>query len=285
MKVMIIPNFDKQNALPCTREVCSRLASYGVEVLMEEKKEQLVQLSFVQYGNLSDQLEACDAVIAIGGDGTIIHAAKSAVKFAKPVLGINTGRLGFLAGLEQDELNELKCLVTGEYQIEERMMLEVVHTTKQRSESYLALNDAVVSKGALSRMIDLNIYCMGRFVTSYRADGIILSTPTGSTAYALSAGGPIIEPNMNSISLTPISPHSLFDRTILFSAENELTIETVSEQETEVYLTIDGETGIRLSSGDGLLVKKSHVPVKMIRIQNRAFYEVLNQKFLMRAEK
>lgn len=285
MKVMIIPNFEKKNALSCTLAVCRHLENAGTEILMGQESAELVEDPAVRFGDPEEQMQLCDAVIAIGGDGTIIHAAKNAVRYAKPVLGINAGRLGFLAGLEQDELEKLSRLVTGNYEIEERMMLEVIHSTAEKEESYFALNDAVVSKGSLSRMIDLEIYCMDRFVASYRADGIILSTPTGSTAYALSAGGPIIEPSMNSIAMTPISPHSLFDRTILFSAENELTVRSTSETGTEVYLTIDGETGIRLSPGDGLTVKKSAVPARIIRIRNRAFYEVLNQKFQMRSER
>ena len=215
MKAMIMPNFDKKNAVACTKTVCSKLMEYGVEPWMADSCKSKLDLSFVVYGDFYQQLQNCDLLIAIGGDGTIIHSAKHAVVFDKPILGINAGRLGFLAGLEQDELDYLQQLAACNYQIEERMMLEVVHHSEKGEISYFALNDAVISKGALARVIDLDIYCMNRYVSSYRADGIIFSTPTGSTAYALSAGGPIVEPAIDAIGMTPISPHSLFDRTIL----------------------------------------------------------------------
>ncbi len=284
MNVLIIPNFEKKNAVACTREICHELKRFGGEVLMEEEKKAFVNLPDVCYGRFEEQIRISDVVIAIGGDGTIIHAAKRAVLYDKPVLGVNAGRLGFLAGLEQDEVPLLKKLVEGAYQTENRMMLEVGHHTSEGDHTYFALNDAVISKGALSKMVESKIYCMGRFVTSYRADGIILSTPTGSTAYALSAGGPIVEPSLDSISLTPISPHSLFDRTILFAPDNELLIHTDAEPDTEIYLTIDGEEGIRISPQDRLTVKKSGILVKMIRLKEKPFYEVLNQKLLTRAK-
>lgn len=284
MNVLIIPNFEKKNTVACTREICHELTRFGAGVLMEEEEKAFVNLPFVGYGTFEDQIRACDVVIAIGGDGTIIHAAKRAVLYDKPLLGVNAGRLGFLAGVEQNEIYLLKKLVERDYQTDSRMMLEVKHHTSQATHTYFALNDAVISKGALSKMVESKIYCMGRFVTSYRADGIILSTPTGSTAYAMSAGGPILEPSLDSISLTPISPHSLFDRTIVFAPDNELLIHTDAEPDTEIYLTIDGEEGIRLSPEDRLTVKKSGISVKMIRLQEKPFYEVLNQKLLTRAK-
>ena len=284
MNVLIIPNFEKKNTVACTREICHELKRFDAEVLMQEKEKAFVNLPDVCYGSFEQQIGVSDVVIAIGGDGTIIHTAKRAVLYDKPVLGVNAGRLGFLAGLEQDEIPLLKKLVEQDYQIENRMMLEVEHHTAVGNQVYFALNDAVISKGALSKMVESKIYCMGRFVTSYRSDGIILSTPTGSTAYALSAGGPILEPSLDSISLTPISPHSLFDRTILFAPDNELLIQTDAEPDTEIYLTIDGEEGIRISPNDRLTVKKSSILVKMIRLQEKPFYEVLNQKLLTRAK-
>lgn len=283
MKIMIMPNFDKKNALSCTHKVCLKLLELGGLVLMQQAHRKYVDIKGICYGEFSDLIKECDVVLAIGGDGTIIHSAKHAVEFDKPVLGINTGRLGFLAGMEQTEIDDLKYLVAGDYRLERRMMLEAVHQTAGGQKSYLALNDVVVSKGSLSRMVDMDVYCMDRFVSSYRADGVILSTPTGSTAYALSAGGPIVEPGLNVISLTPISPHSLFARSILFGGENVLTIHVRQEAGTEAYLTVDGEQGIRLEDGDFLVVRQSRIDVKLINLYGQPFYEVLNEKFLTRA--
>lgn len=283
MKIMVMPNFDKKNALMCTRDVCLELSKLGASVLMQEKNRAYLNLPEVQYGDFFKLLSDCNLVVAIGGDGTIIHSAKHAVEYDKPVLGINTGRLGFLAGMEQTALGDLHRLVAGDYLVEDRMMLEAVHLSGENEKIYPALNDVVISKGSLSRMVDMEVCCMGRFVSSYRADGLILSTPTGSTAYALSAGGPIVEPGLDVISLTPISPHSLFARSILFGGENVLTIRVKQEAGVEAYLTVDGEQGIRLQDEDLLIVRRREIAAKLINLYHRPFYEVLNEKFLTRA--
>lgn len=282
--MMLMTNFDRENALACTREVCRYLAGIGIEVLMSDTMEGPCRCEGVRYGEFYQMLGEAEAVLAVGGDGTILHAAKHAVAFHKPVFGINAGRLGFLAGLEPDEIGRLDRLLTGDYRIRKRMMLEVIHQSRAEQTSYLALNDVVISKGAISRVIDLDIFCMERFVTSYRADGVILATPTGSTAYSLSAGGPIIDPEMNCITLTPISPHSLFDRTIVFDEHNQLTIRPGRDCETEIYLTVDGEKAIRVQQGDQIIVRKSGTEAEMIDLTEKPFYEVLQEKFLTRAK-
>lgn len=283
-RFMVVSNFGKANALACTKEVCRYLTELGAAVMMSEEAKKSCDCDYVEYGEFYSLMEEAEAVIAVGGDGTILHAAKHAVAYDRPVFGINAGRLGFLAGLEPDELNSLQRLVQGDYRTKTRMMLEVVHQRGAECSSYLALNDVVLSKGAISRMVDLDIFCMDRFVSSYRADGVILSTPTGSTAYSLSAGGPIIDPDMNCITLTPISPHSLFDRTIVFSEHNRLMICPGQESETEIYLTVDGEQAVRVRQGDRVIVKKSQTTARLIDLTDKPFYEVLQDKFLTRAK-
>lgn len=283
MKIMLLVNFDKKNALRCTEEVCDQLHQLNAEVLMKSDTRELFERPYISYGEFDAQLQSADVLIVIGGDGTIIHASKHAVEYGKPILGINAGRLGFLAGLEQCDIPKLEKLMAGEYTLESRMMLEAVHHQSSGQRTYVALNDIVVSKGAVSRMVDLNVYCMDRFVSSYRADGVIFATPTGSTAYSLSAGGPIMEPNMHSIALTPISPHSLFDRTILFSPENELKVTHNLQGESEMYLTVDGEQAVKIERNDALVVRKSRMQVQMIQLSGKPFYEVLNEKFITRS--
>ena len=220
-------------------------------------------------------LDEADFCVAIGGDGTIIHLAKHAVLKDKPVIGINLGRLGFLSAIEPKELSLLKKLKDGDYITEGRMMLSVVHNGK----NYFALNDAVLSKGALSKMIDLDVACRGVSVGSYRADGIVFSTPTGSTAYNLSAGGPVIDASVECIAMTPVAPHSAFSRSIIFNADSKITV-TPSSADREVFLTVDGEEGIPVKFGDKVEIYKSEKSVKLINFSGKGFYQVLCDKLL-----
>ncbi len=182
------------------------------------------------------------------------------------------------------ELSPLKKLVDKSYKIENRMLLKCMHYSKDQVHEYLALNDIVVSNGALSRIIDLDVSCGGNHIVSYRADGIIFSTPTGSTAYALSAGGPIIEPSLNSISLTPICPHSLVARTVIFSYEKVLSVCESKLNLHPIYITIDGDQGEKLEKGDKIEIMCSEKTVRLISLNHNSFYEVLNQKFKLRNE-
>lgn len=231
------------------------------------------------YEDFSDMVRECDAVITIGGDGTIIHAAKHAAAAAKPILGINLGRIGFVAGLEIDELDKLKYLISGDYKVENRMLLKVtVHTATGEREIY-ALNDAVVSRGSLSRMVDLSVSYTGSKVTQYRADGLIVSTPTGSTAYSLSAGGPVIEPEMRCMVLTPICAHSLFSRSVIFGPDEKLSISaSTRDGEGNAYLTVDGETSVLLRERDVIDILPAAHSVRLIKLKNKGFYEILNEK-------
>ena len=283
-KLLIKPNLTKKHAANCARKAAAILGKLGAEALMEEA----LAPEFGGGENLhflpeEAAMAECSACIAIGGDGTIIHAAKAALPWGKPVLGINLGRLGFLAALEPDQLDLLKKLVTGDYQLEERMMLEVILESAGSRQEYSALNEAVLSKGETSRIVDLEIACQGRPVSRYRADGIIAATPTGSTAYALSAGGPIVDPLVECITLTPICPHSLFSRTILLGGDSEITIRAQGADVSPLFLTIDGQEGIPVRREDRLLIRKSPTAARLINLTGKRFYEVLNDKLLGRA--
>ena len=190
MKIFIKPNFDKQNAPQCTRRVCQVLADAGAQLMMDQEHQARIGYDFIQFGEHQALLAQADLLLAVGGDGTIIHAAQDAVAHDIPVVGINAGRLGFLAEVEPNEIGQLSRLLTGDYQVHRRMLLEAVFTSPKKKTSYLAVNDIVISDGTRARIVDLEVYCMDTFVSSYRADGLIFSTPLGSTAYALSAGGP-----------------------------------------------------------------------------------------------
>lgn len=283
MKLLLMPNLDKKNVVECVRQVCDLLHQKAELWMADTKQAYFPDCEGLRFGKFHELLPQCDFCIAIGGDGTIIHAAKHAVLEDKPVLGINLGRLGFLATLEMGELELLHKLLTGDYTVEERMMLSIVHRSGRGERIYRALNDAVLSKGALARMIDLNISCKGKGVGAYRADGAIFSTPTGSTAYSLSAGGPVIDPTIDCITLTPVAPHSPFGRTIIFNEQSVISVQP-ARPEQEIYLTVDGEQGIPIELGDEVLIQKSEIGVKLINLTGKLFYQVLNDKLLYGSE-
>lgn len=228
-------------------------------------------------------LRAGDIVIALGGDGTIIHVAKRAARFDRPVLGINCGKLGFMAGLESDELTQLLALMEGKYTVERRMMLNVrVCDSMNNLKELCALNEAVIQRGALSSMVEFEVSSEREHVLDYRADGVIISTPTGSTAYSLSAGGPIIDPAVRCLLLTPICAHSLYARSYIFSEQSEIFVRTKNIRNQEVYLTVDGEESAAILDSDTVSITKSDVFAKLIIIKQAPFYQVLNSKLITR---
>ena len=283
MKLLLMPNLDKARIHECIRLLSDFSAKHRICLMMNEKHKADFPDCDILYGEFFSLLAQADFCVAVGGDGTIIHMAKHAAIADKPVLGINLGRLGFLATMEMDQLDLLKKLISGDYAAEERMMLKITLQHENGSESWLALNDAVVSKGSLSRMIEFSVFNRDKPVGAYRADGMIASTPTGSTAYSLSAGGPIIDPGISCISLIPISPHSLFSRSMMFQADSKLCLMPSGAEEQQIYLTVDGEQSVPIRRTDKLIIEKSELPVKLINLTGKAFYEVINEKLLCRA--
>ena len=227
-----------------------------------------------------DETEAflldCDMLIAVGGDGTIIHKAKIAAALDKPVLGVNAGTLGFTAGLEREELSLLPNLLSGNYREERRFMLSAKVISGDNLTVYRALNDAVVS-GESSSIIHYEMALGENTGYQCRADGFIVATPTGSTAYSLSAGGPVIQPDMNCLVYTPVCPHSLFNRSVIFGGDTRLTV-TIPENKRRVFLTVDGEKPIALSPGDRLEFSRSERAARFVKLGKKNFFDVLSQK-------
>lgn len=281
MKILIMPNLDKQNSGNVTNDIIKKLIELDFEVIMAERFYEFFNHLNVQFGDFYKMIETCDLIVTIGGDGTIIHTAKHAVCVGKPILGVNAGRLGFMAGLEPHELQKLEKLKTGDYLTSERMLIEAVHyrADTNKTTSYSSLNEVVIANGAVSSIIDLDIECDGQFITNMLADGVIFSTPTGSTAYALSAGGPIICPKINAISMTSICSHSLLDRAMVFSDENVFKIRLSEKNRAPAYFTVDGDDSEQLQHGDWIEIKKSEKSVKLLNLHGRSFYEVLSEKF------
>ena len=217
-----------------------------------------------------------DFVLALGGDGTILRTARAVGNSQKPILGINTGGLGFLAELSNRNVSAaLNALKKGDYQLENRMVLQAeVKTTGLK---FFALNDVVVEKGEVRRLLRLSLSANGEYICSYASDGLVIATPTGSTAYSLSLGGPIINPRMALITALPISPHSLASRPLIFEPTDVLEI-TLSQPEKEALVTVDGQLSQKITSADRLSVRRAPHPIRLVRFNKLSFYQVLRSK-------
>lgn len=234
----------------------------------------------LRFHRLDRELPNADLVVCFGGDGTILHMAKAATRKNIPILGVNIGTMGFMAELESTELDKLARLATDDYTIDSRMMLDV---TIQRDRDIIfhdiCLNDAVVTKGAVARVVHLEVKCDGIRAMESGGDGVIVSTPTGSTAYSFSAGGPIVEPEAKNIIITPICAHEVGSRSIVASDKRVVTVEMVRNARRNAYLSVDGGKAIRLNMGDIATIKKSHLETKLVRLKERSFYDVVSAKF------
>jgi NAD+ kinase len=234
----------------------------------------------LRFHRLDRELNSADMVICFGGDGTILHMAKTATRRGLPILGVNIGTMGFMAELESTELDKLSCLATGDYTIDGRMMLDVtVHRDRDIIFHDICLNDAVFTKGAVARIVHLAVKCDGVDAMECGGDGVIIATPTGSTAYSLSAGGPIVEPEAKNIIITPICAHDVGRRCIVASDKRTITVNMVRNARRNAYVSVDGGKAFRLSMGDTVTIKKSHLETKLIRLKDRSFYDVVNSKF------
>jgi NAD+ kinase len=231
----------------------------------------------VPRGTLPD---AVDLVIAIGGDGTLLSVARTAVPRGVPILGVNFGSLGFLTELQPDELfSGLETVLRGDYSIEERQTLRVRHLRAGRvRQEYALLNDAVLTKSALARMITINVRVDDEEVATYTSDGLIVSTPTGSTAYNLSAGGPILDPRMHAFVIAPICPHTMTYRPLVVPGDVSLDVRLLSSAEEAVYLTLDGQIGFPFGTEDSLEIDHHPHPARLVRVAGRPFFEVLRRK-------
>lgn len=282
-KIALIPNPTKSGAYEASLKAIALLKSFGGEILMTADLSEMYQANDISFFTSHEMLTAeCDAVVTIGGDGTIIHAAKHAAKYQKPLLGINMGRLGFVAELEPNELSELKRLFTGDYTTEKRQMLRVVLEAADGKRSFFALNDAVISRGSTTKIIDLDVWLKKSYICHYRSDGLIISTPTGSSAYALSAGGPVIEPSMSCILMTPICSHSLFSKPVLFNPSSKILVRADAGEDTDLTLTIDGESTIPITADDTVAITTADIYTELIVLKDKNFYRVLNDKFTER---
>ena len=274
MKIGIIVNKKKEKAFAIAREIVSILGE-GAELLSHSS----CPLTGTEVlPSAEDVIKTCDIAVTVGGDGTIIHHAKYAALYGKPLLGVNLGRIGFVANIEPDELSELKKLIIGEYRIQRRMLLDITKSRGSDSRSYTAVNEVAVHRDSLSSMADISVDLNGEHIISYRADGMLFSTPTGSTAYSFSAGGPVIEPDMRCILLTPVCPHALSSRQVVFGEGSVLTAYIHPSSDLKCYMTVDGQDYVPISSDDRITVMRSELELKLIILKEKNFYTLLNEK-------
>ena len=234
----------------------------------------------IRFHRLDREIGNAEMVICFGGDGTILHMAKAATRRGIPILGVNIGTMGFMAELESSELDKLALLAEGSYTLDNRMMLDV---TIQRDRDIIyhdiCLNDVVITKGAVARIVHLQVKCDGVYAMETSGDGVIISTPTGSTAYNFSAGGPIVEPDAKNIIITPICAHEVGSRCIVASEKRTVTVEMIQNARRNAYLSADGGRAVRLNMGDVAIIKKSNLETKLVRLKDRSFYDVVSAKF------
>ncbi|MBE3572322.1 MAG: NAD(+)/NADH kinase [Moorella humiferrea] len=276
-QIGLVANLEKPRAREVALETMAYLEGRGVKVLVSRAKA--VHLGCPDKGVAEKELAQADCLLSLGGDGTLLRAARLVAGSATPILGVNLGHLGFLTEIELAELYpSLERLLNGDYRLEERMMLQGTVNRKDREViSCQALNDVVITKGAFSRMLRLEVYIGPAYLDTYPADGLIISSPTGSTAYSLSAGGPLVSPRLEVMIVTPICPHTLYSRPLVVPPEQPIRVH-VHAQGAEVMLTVDGQQGWHLANGDVVAVTKAQVPTRLIRLKNNTFYSLVREK-------
>lgn len=272
-KILLVPNPARDQDLAVTHTIADQLRSFGADLRCTEP------LSGVETVSSSEGAIWADFAIVFGGDGTILRFSHKAALHNIPILGINCGNLGYMAELNGEAPARLQRLFTGDYTLEERMML-TARVNRDGVEIFRAdcLNDAVVSYGQLPHLVSFELSERGQIFASYNADGMIFSTPTGSTAYSLSAGGPIVDPVLKAILATPVCAHSLTARPTVFSSNAELSLRVCAQKKGEAYLTFDGEQNYLLRTGDVIEISESPLVTKLIRFSHAPFGTVLSAK-------
>ncbi|SJZ85441.1 NAD(+)/NADH kinase [Selenihalanaerobacter shriftii] len=277
-RVGLIPNPTKERAVEVVKDVIEWFREQGVNYLIEENAAKVIG-DIKHSSSYQEMVGKVDLVIVFGGDGTFLNTARKFATAELPILGVNLGSLGFLTDIELNDLKKaLKNLVAGNFEVEERMMIEAeVIRDGESISKVIAINDVVITKGSFARLIELTTYIDGEYLTTYPADGVIIACPTGSTAYSLSAGGPIVNPKLKSLVITPICPHTLHARSIVTSQEEVVKIEVGADHE-DVMLTVDGQEGLKLFSDDQVIIKQSNLVTKLVKLKDYNFYKILRTR-------
>ena len=285
IRIGVITNLEKDEDLKHTRELANCIISMGGQVKLTSETVDIIEMGDPCFDE-DAVLDCSDMVVCLGGDGTFLKAARKIYKKDIPILGINLGNLGFLTEIDKNAIHHaMEHIFRGDYLVEERMMLEVeIQKTGCDIVMEVALNDAVISRGAISRILHVKTYINDVFVDSFPGDGLIESSPTGSTAYSLSAGGPIVEPDTDLIIITPICPHILYSRSFITKAGSTVMAIVDENFKHNAMVTIDGQEGYEIRGGDIIKVRKSEKTIKLVRINSRNFFNILRTKIYYRGE-
>ena len=281
--VILAPNPYRDKHFQTVREALAIFKEAGVhaKVCLPFEVDKSFELpKDLHFSRLDREIPNAEMIVCFGGDGTILHMAKTATRKGIPILGVNNGTMGFMAELECTEMDKLAKIATDEFTLDTRMMLDVV-VQRDRDIIYhdICLNDVAITKGSVGRIVHLNVKCDGVSAMECGGDGIVVSTPTGSTAYNLSAGGPIVEPDARNIIITPVCAHALITRSMVMSDKRNVTVTMVKNARRNAFLSVDGGRAIRMNMGDTAIIKKSRLETKLVRLNDRSFYDILNTKF------
>lgn len=286
MKIVLTPNPYRDRNFKHVEQAVSILQEAGVEtkVCLPFDVDRGFELpKDMKFHDLTREIKGADILICFGGDGTILHASKIATRYQVPILGVNIGTMGFMAELEAGELSLLSKLAKGEYSVEKRMMLHVtVENEGKELFNEIALNDAAITKGAVARVIQMSVECDGVEAISCSGDGVIVCTPTGSTAYSMSAGGPIVEPSARNIIITPICAHAFQAKGIVTAPWRTISVRLSKLGRRNAFLSVDGGRAFRLNPDDVVTIRKADQETRLVRLKNTSFYEILNNKFYVR---
>ena len=282
MKIAVIPNLTREKTASITRKLCNTLDDLGMQALLPQQFAGVfpaLPCSFLPEEALYDE---CDIVMPVGGDGSVIRAGKRAALKGKRILGVNAGNLAYLCGLDPTELQLLSRLLTGDYTIQRRMLLQAdFYTGETLTSTELCLNDIVFCRGHKIGLVDLFVQADEKPIADYIADGVLFSTPTGSTAYSMAAGGPIMEPTLEAVLLTAICPHSLAFRPYIFGADTVFTVRGKTRTEgAEICYSCDGEKTTSLEENGTVYIRRAQIAAEFISLKSDNFIDVLNQKTL-----
>ncbi len=278
-KVILCPNPYRDKGLAAAREAAEILREVGIRTVACLPFRMEGQDCGMETRPLQQELRGSDMIVAFGGDGTILHLAKTAATHSLPVLGVNLGSLGFMSELERNEMHLLRNLATGNFTRERRMMMDVsVEREGQKVYNNIGLNDAVVTKGAVARVIRMNVFVGNSRMGLVEGDGIVVATPTGSTAYSLSAGGPIVEPVARNFVVSPICAHSMHSNSYVLSAANTITVIPKDVGRKPVFLSVDGGRAFSLRAEDRVVIRTSRFETELIRLSDKSIFDILRTK-------
>lgn len=281
MNIALIPNLTRPDAAKISLEICKQLDSLGADYSFDPEFRKDFSCTGAGFIPVNDAVEECDAVIAVGGDGSIIHGAKLAAVRHKPILGVNAGRLAFMAGIENNELNLLSKLIEGDYELDKRLMLRTSVKRGDETVSFdYCVNDCYITNEEKQRMSAIGVSLNGRRFKEYLCDGIVAATPTGSTAYSLSAGGPVVDPELESILVTPVCPHSLMSRPMIFRPDSIIEVDAAEGQ--RICFSADGNEMQRIEKDERIEITAADMTADFIRIKSDNFINILYKKLAQR---